>query len=43
MSGADLQELEEVQGLIARGLRIGVLTYAQIAIATPSSASRTAT
>ncbi len=34
MSGADLQELEEVKGLIARGLRIGVLTYAEIASAT---------
>jgi len=34
MSGADLQELEEVKGLIARGLQIGVLTYAEIASAT---------
>ena len=34
MSAADLQELEEVSGLIERGLRIGVLTYAEIAIAT---------
>ena len=34
MSGADLQELEEVKGLIARGLQIGVLTYAEIATAT---------
>ena len=34
MSGADLKELEEVKRLIARGLRIGVLTYAEIATAT---------
>ena len=34
MSVADLQELEEVKGLIARGLQIGVLTYAEIATAT---------
>ncbi len=34
MSVADLQELEEVKGLIARGLRLGVLTYAEIAIDT---------
>jgi RNA polymerase primary sigma factor len=34
MSGADLQELEEVKGLIARGLQIGVLTHAEIASAT---------
>ena len=34
MSGADLQELEEVTGLIARGLQLGVLTYAEIATAT---------
>ena len=34
MSGAELQELEEVKGLIARGLRVGVLTYAEIATAT---------
>jgi RNA polymerase primary sigma factor len=34
MSGADLQELEEVKGLIARGLQVGVLTYAEIVIAT---------
>ena len=33
-SGADLKELEEVKRLIARGLRIGVLTYAEIATAT---------
>jgi len=30
MSGADLRELEEVKRLIARGLRVGVLTYAEI-------------
>ena len=34
MSVADLQELEEVKGLITRGLQIGVLTYAEIATAT---------
>ncbi len=34
MPGADLQELQEVKGLIARGLQIGVLTYAEIATAT---------
>jgi RNA polymerase primary sigma factor len=34
MSGADLKELEEVKGLIVRGLEIGVLTYAEIATAT---------
>jgi RNA polymerase primary sigma factor len=34
MSGPDLQELEEVRGLIARGLQLGVLTYAEIAAAT---------
>jgi len=34
MSGADLQELEEVKGLIARGQQVGVLTYAEIATAT---------
>jgi RNA polymerase primary sigma factor len=31
MSGAELQELEEVKGLVARGLQFGVLTYAEIA------------
>jgi RNA polymerase primary sigma factor len=34
MSAADLEELEEVRGLIARGLRFGVLTHAEIATAT---------
>ncbi len=34
MSGADLKELEEVKRLIARGLRIGVLTHAEVATAT---------
>jgi RNA polymerase primary sigma factor len=33
MSAADLHELEEVRGLIARGLQFGVLTYAEIATA----------
>jgi RNA polymerase primary sigma factor len=30
MSVADLHELDEVKGLIARGLQVGVLTYAEI-------------
>jgi RNA polymerase primary sigma factor len=34
MSIVELQELEEVKGLIARGQRVGVLTYAEIATAT---------
>jgi len=34
MSVAELQELEEVKGLIARGQQVGVLTYAEIASAT---------
>jgi RNA polymerase primary sigma factor len=34
MSAADLKELEEVRGLIDRGIRLGVLTYAEIAAAT---------
>jgi RNA polymerase primary sigma factor len=34
MSVAELQELEEVKGLINRGQRVGVLTYAEIATAT---------
>ncbi len=34
MSGTDLKELEEVKGLITRGLKIGVLTYAEIVTAT---------
>src|ERR1039458_5483416 len=34
MSGAELQELEEVRGLITRGQQVGVLTYAEIATAT---------
>jgi RNA polymerase primary sigma factor len=34
MSAAELQELEEVKGLIARGERVGVLTYVEIATAT---------
>ena len=34
MSVTDLQELEEVKGLIARGLEVGVLTYAEVATAT---------
>ena len=33
MSVVDLQELEEVKGLIARGQRVGVLTYVEIATA----------
>jgi RNA polymerase primary sigma factor len=34
MSAAELQELEEVKGLITRGQQVGVLTYAEIATAT---------
>jgi RNA polymerase primary sigma factor len=34
MSVADLHELDEVKGLIARGLQVGVLTYAEIETAT---------
>jgi RNA polymerase primary sigma factor len=34
MSVAELREFEEVRGLIARGQQVGVLTYAEIAIAT---------
>ena len=34
MSVVDLEELDEVKGLIARGLRVGVLTQAEIALAT---------
>ncbi len=34
MSAAELQELEEVKGLIARGLQVGVLTDAEIATTT---------
>jgi RNA polymerase primary sigma factor len=34
MSATELQELEEVKGLIARGQQLGVLTYAEIATAT---------
>ncbi|MGA2927528.1 MAG: sigma-70 family RNA polymerase sigma factor [Solirubrobacteraceae bacterium] len=34
MSVAELQELEQVKGLIARGLHVGVITYAEIATAT---------
>jgi RNA polymerase primary sigma factor len=34
MSTAELEELDEVKGLIARGLQLGVLTYSEIATAT---------
>src|SRR5450755_1875141 len=34
MSVAELRELDEVRGLIARGQQVGVLTYAEIAAAT---------
>jgi RNA polymerase primary sigma factor len=34
MSTAELQELEEVKGLIARGRLVGVLTFAEVAAAT---------
>jgi Sigma-70 factor, region 1. len=33
MSVADLQELEEIKGLVTRGQQLGVLTYADIATA----------
>ena len=31
MSGTDLEELEEIRGLIERGARFGVLTHAEVA------------
>ena len=31
MSVAELQELEEVKGLVTRGQQVGVLSYAEIA------------
>ena len=31
MSVVELQELEEVKGLVAKGQQVGVLTYAEIA------------
>ena len=31
MSVVELQELEEIKGLVARGQQVGVLTYAEIA------------
>jgi RNA polymerase primary sigma factor len=34
MSVVELQELEEIKSLIARGLHLGLLTYAEIATAT---------
>src|SRR5450759_1812842 len=34
MSVAELQELDEVKGLITRGQQVGVLTYAEIETAT---------
>jgi RNA polymerase primary sigma factor len=34
MSAAELEDLDEVKGLIARGLRLGVLTYSEITAAT---------
>jgi RNA polymerase primary sigma factor len=34
MSVAELEELEEVKGLVTRGQQVGVLTYAEIATAT---------
>src|ERR687883_1616222 len=33
MSVAELQELEEIKGLVSRGQQLGVLTYAEIATA----------
>ena len=34
MSVAELNELEEVKGLVTRGQRVGALTYAEIVTAT---------
>ena len=34
MSVADLQELEEIKGLVSRGQQLGVLTFAEISGAT---------
>jgi hypothetical protein len=31
MSVAELQELEEIKGLMTRGQQLGVLTYAEVA------------
>ena len=33
MSVAELQELEEIKGLVARGTQLGVLTYAEVSTA----------
>jgi len=33
MSVAELQELEEIKGLLAKGQQVGVLTHAEIATA----------
>ncbi|HET8538114.1 MAG TPA: RNA polymerase sigma factor region1.1 domain-containing protein, partial [Solirubrobacteraceae bacterium] len=33
MSVVELQELEEIKGLLAKGQQVGVLTYAEIATA----------
>src|SRR6478609_12160953 len=33
MSVAELQELEEIKGLVARGTQLGVLTYAEVSSA----------
>ena len=33
MSVVDLQELEEVKGLVLKGQQVGVLTFAEIALA----------
>jgi hypothetical protein len=34
VSAAELEELDEVKALIVRGLKLGVLTYSEIATAT---------
>ena len=43
MSVVELQELEEVKGLIAKGQQVGVLTFAEIATRSPSSISTSPT
>jgi RNA polymerase primary sigma factor len=40
MTVVELQELEEVTGLIAKGQRAGVLSYAEIATATAVTGPR---
>ena len=40
MSVAELQELEEIKGLVNRGQQLGVLTFAEIAGAIVRARSR---